>query len=92
LPLEPARNADITALADSCFAHVVADPDELMRFMNYAGYSPESIRQSIGTDSLNSALLDYFASHETALTAMCAASGFTPESFMYVWHRLNPPD
>ena len=58
--------------------------------MNYAGYSFDSIQKSVGTDSLNHALLDYFASNEPALIAMCKASGFTPERFMHVWHRLNP--
>lgn len=89
MSLEPARQTDITALADSCFSYIVSEPEELMNFMKYAGYSPDTIQKAVGTEALNLALLDYFASNESALMAMCAAGNLTPERFMNVWQRLN---
>jgi hypothetical protein len=89
LAAETTPFSDITTIADSCFAHLVGDPELLNKFMNLAGYTPDSIRKSIGTDSLNRAMMDFFASNESALMSMCETAGLSAERFMHVWNRIN---
>ena len=81
---------DSKALGDLCFAHLVEAPDELARFMEYAGFDPARLRRSLGTDDLALGLIDYFANNEPLLLALCANNDLKPEAFMRMWHRLNP--
>ena len=60
-----------------------------MAFMEQAGLSPDALRSAVGTERLTRGLIDYFASNEAILLALCANAGTTPEKFMQVWHRLN---
>ena len=80
----------VATLADACLGYLAEHPDELMAFMQYAGLDPAALRKAVGTDGLQHGLLDYFASNEPILLALCANMGSTPEQFMRVWHRLNP--
>ena len=57
--------------------------------MEQAGLDPQSLRASLGTQRLQHGLIDYFASNEPILLALCANAGMTPDSFMRTWHRLN---
>jgi hypothetical protein len=86
------RNAppDTGALADICLSFLAENPEELLRFMQYAGYDPAALRRSVGSAQLQRGLIDYFATHEPILLALCSNAAITPENFMRVWHKLNP--
>lgn len=77
-------------LADACLGYLADNPDELLAFMQHAGLDPQALRSSIGTQRLQAGLVDYFAANEPILLALCANTGVNPESFMRVWHKLNP--
>ena len=81
---------DSSALADLCLSFLAGNTDELLRFMDFAGFDPASLRASVGSVQLQRGLIDYFASNESILLALCANAAMTPESFMRVWHQLNP--
>jgi len=80
----------LASLADACLGHLAENPDELLAFMQFAGLDPDALRGAVGSPSLQRGLIDYFASNEPILLALCANSGLSPEQFMRVWHRLNP--
>ncbi|WP_375450860.1 DUF3572 family protein [uncultured Devosia sp.] len=84
VPLSP------PALAELCLAYLAEHTDELLRFMDVAGYAPASLRTSVGSIQLQRGLIDYFASNESILLALCANAAITPEAFMRVWAKLNP--
>ena len=92
MPITSAQGAEIAAISDACFAFLVNAPDELAHFMAVAGYTPNSLRDALGTDSLERGLIDYFASNEKALIAMCDAQALDPQRFMTLWQRLNRSD
>jgi len=77
-------------LANACLAYLVSDTEELSRFMTQTGMDPDSLRNSVGSQSLTLGLLDYFAQNEPALLAMSANAGLSAERFMRQWQRLNP--
>lgn len=79
-----------TALAELCLGYLAENPETLAGFMGYAGYGPAALRSAVGTEQLASGLLDYFASNEPILLALCANAQIRPEDFMRVWHTLNP--
>lgn len=79
-----------TGLAEACLGYLSENPDELLGFMQVAGLSPDALRRSVGTPAFERGIIDYFASNEPILLALCANSGLSPEQFMRVWHRLNP--
>ena len=85
-PVEPSA----APLADACLGYLAENPDELLAFMQYAGLDPDALRRAVGSPDLQRGLIDYFASNEPILLALCANSGLSPEQFMRVWHRLNP--
>ncbi|MNL87119.1 hypothetical protein D3C87_2161210 [compost metagenome] len=58
--------------------------------MQHTGLDPQSLRSAIGTTRLQTGLIDYFAANEPILLALCANAGMNPESFMHLWHKLNP--
>ena len=87
---EPKESEEVAHISDACFTYLIADPEELARFMDFAGLSPQALRTAAGGSTLTVGLMDYFAQNESALLAMCANSGITAERFMRVWHRLNP--
>lgn len=82
--------SDVSALADACLGYLAEHPDELLAFMQQAGFDPQSLRAAIGSERLKTGLLDYFAANEPLLLALCANAGSTPEAFMRVWYKLNP--
>lgn len=90
VPRSEKAEASVSTLADACLGYLAENPDELLAFMQYAGLDPDALRRSMGTAALQSGLVDYFASNEPILLALCANSGMSPEQFMRVWHRLNP--
>nr|WP_314259902.1 DUF3572 family protein [uncultured Devosia sp.] len=77
-------------LADACLGYLAEHPEELLAFMQHAGVDPDALRSSVGSPALQRGLIDYFASNEPILLALCANSGTSPEQFMRVWARLNP--
>jgi Protein of unknown function (DUF3572). len=78
------------SLADLCLGYLAENPEELARFMEHAGYDPAALRGAVGSRHLATGLIDYFASNETILLALCANAAIRPEEFMRVWYRLNP--
>jgi hypothetical protein len=83
-------DTSVSSLAASCLGYLAENPDELLAFMQFAGLDPTALRNSVGSPALQRGLIDYFASNEPILLALCANSGLSPEQFMRVWHRLNP--
>jgi hypothetical protein len=81
---------DVPALAEACLGYLAENPDELLAFMQVAGLDPDALRRTSGSPGFQHGLIDYFASNEPLLLALCANTGTTPEAFMRVWHRLNP--
>ncbi|MHA6692346.1 DUF3572 family protein [Devosia sp. A449] len=90
MPRTEKADTSLAALADSCLGYLAENPEELLAFMQFAGLDPDTLRRSVGSSSLQRGLVDYFASNEPILLALCANSGLSPEQFMQVWHRLNP--
>ena len=89
MPVPTRSEHDISQLADACLGYLAENPEDLLGFMEQAGLDPQSLRASLGTQRLQHGLIDYFASNEPILLALCANAGMTPDSFMRIWHRLN---
>ncbi|MBK8083406.1 MAG: DUF3572 family protein [Devosia sp.] len=77
-------------LGDLCLHYLAENPSQLAEFMTLTGYSPDGLRQAAGKPALDRGLIDYFATSESLLLALCANNGFRPDDFMRVWARLNP--
>jgi hypothetical protein len=90
VPRSETVETSVATLAESCLGYLAENPDELLAFMQFAGLDPDALRRSVGSSALQRGLIDYFASNEPILLALCANSGTSPEQFMRVWHRLNP--
>lgn len=90
MPRTEKVETSVSSLADACLGYLAENPDELLAFMQFAGLGPDALRQAVGSAALQRGLIDYFASNEPILLALCANSGMSPEQFMRVWHRLNP--
>ncbi len=79
----------VTVLSEAGLDFLVSDPEELSRFMNISGYDPDTLRASIGTHEFDLAIMNYFASNEPTLLAMCANKGIPAAEFMRIWHKQN---
>jgi len=90
LHLRDTLEKNAQSLADLCLGYLAENPEELARFMEHAGYDPAALRGAVGSRQLAAGLIDYFASNETILLALCANAAIRPEEFMRVWYRLNP--
>jgi hypothetical protein len=90
VPRSETVEPSVAPLADACLGYLAEHPDELLAFMQFAGLDPDALRNSVGSSALQHGLIDYFASNEPILLALCANSALSPEQFMRVWHRLNP--
>jgi hypothetical protein len=86
------RSIELTpqALGEMCLGYLAENPPQLAEFMGLTGYSPNGLRKVAGTPELDSGLIDYFASNEPLLLALCANNNLKPDDFMRVWARLNP--
>lgn len=89
MPRSDQSTPDVSALADACLGYLAENPEDLLAFMQQAGLDPQALRESIGSQRLQHGLIDYFAANEPILLALCANAGWTPETFMRVWHRIN---
>jgi hypothetical protein len=92
MPIHQQRRLDAAGLAELCLSQLAEAPEQLAEFMRAKGYDPAALRQAVGTQQLVAGLIDYFASNEPLLLALCANHNLKPEEFMHVWHRLNPSD
>lgn len=90
MPRPDKADPSFAALAEACLGFLAENPEELLGFMQHAGLDPANLRNSVGTPALERGLIDYVASNEPILLALCANTGLSPEQFMRVWHRLNP--
>jgi hypothetical protein len=90
LPAPAILDREVESLADLCLGYLAENPEELAQFMGTVGYDPASLRGAVGSRQLACGLMDYFASNETILLALCANAGMKPEAFMRSWHKLNP--
>jgi hypothetical protein len=87
--MKPA-SLNLDALADLCLGYLAENPEELGNFMSHTGLSPQALRTSVGSRELAAGLIDYFASNEPLLLALCANANITAEQFMRVWYKVNP--
>ena len=87
-----ANSVELTqkTLGELCLHQLAEDPEQLAAFMGATGYSPDALRKAVGGSGLDRGLIDYFASNEALLLALCANNNFRPEQFMRVWAKLNP--
>jgi len=90
MALSEKRRIEAAELADLCLGQLAEDPAQLAEFMGFAGYDPTALRRAMGSQQLAHGLIDYFATNEPLMMALCANHGLKPEDFMRVWHRLNP--
>lgn len=86
---EIAAEIELHEIADACFAYLVQDPEELARFMAHAGYDPATLTGAVGSVSLAHGMIDYFATSQPALLALCANASIPPQRFTRVWEKLN---
>lgn len=88
--LRPERpGLSLARIAERYLAMLAESPDELMRFMGETGLSPDDLRGAVGTDALDTGLVDHLVANEPALLALCANSGWRPEDVMRIWHLNN---
>lgn len=90
MPRSDKVEPSLASVADACLGYLAEAPEELLSFMQFAGLDPAGLRRAVGTPTLQHGLIDYFASNEPILLAFCANSSMSPESFMRLWHKLNP--
>ncbi len=76
-------------LAGAGIDYLASDPEELGRFLGITGFDVQGFRDALGSREMASAILDYFASNEPSLLAMCANRGISVERFMRCWHAQN---
>ncbi|GGA51989.1 DUF3572 family protein [Pelagibacterium lentulum] len=86
------ESAEISTVAEQCLSWLVSDVEELERFMLMAGYTPQTLREALGSSAFEAGLVDYFGRNEPLLLAMCANAGMPVERVMRVWHRMNRQD
>lgn len=80
---------ELLTVGEACLNWLASDVEELERFMGLAGYSPQRLRESVGTRALSEGLLDYFVRNEPQLLAMCANANLDVNRVMRLWHGLN---
>lgn len=78
------------SLGELCLGHLAETPEQLARFMDTTGYSPDRLRRAIGSRELAEGLVEYFAQNEPLMLDLCSNNRLRPEDFMQVWARLNP--
>jgi len=83
------KQRDPERLAEPGINYLLADSEELTRFMLATGYDPDSLRLGFGSRELAVAVMDYFAANEAALLAMCANANLDVKEFMSCWRQLN---
>ncbi|WP_035871085.1 DUF3572 family protein [Cucumibacter marinus] len=81
---------ELEQIAGACIDFLASDPEMLARFMADAGIGPDALRRGLSDGSLTPGLIHHFAHDESALVAMCANKGLTPERVMRAYYSLNP--
>ncbi|MCS6761433.1 MAG: DUF3572 domain-containing protein [Candidatus Devosia symbiotica] len=89
MPRSDKEASSLASHATICLNYLAENPDELLAFMQHAGLNLDALRNAIGTPALQLGLVDYFASNEPILLALCANSAISPENFMRVFHQIN---
>jgi signal transduction protein with GAF and PtsI domain len=89
LPRPDPATAALASYADICLGYLAENPEELLAFMQHAGLDPAALRGAVGTSALQRGLVDYVASNEPILLALCANANIAPEAFMRVFHEIN---
>jgi len=82
--------ADEKTLADLSLGYLAENAEELARFLDFAGYTPQGLRNALNSPQLSRGLIEYVAANESLMLALCANAGIKPEQFMAVWYKLNP--
>lgn len=80
---------ELLTVGDACLNWLAGDVEELERFMSLAGFSPQRLRESVGTRALAEGLVDYFGRNEAQLLAMCANANLDVNRVMRLWHSIN---
>ena len=89
MPRPDTASSSLASYADICLGYLAENPEELLAFMQHAGLDPAALRAAVGTPALQRGLVDYFASNEPILLALCANANIAPDDFMRVFHQIN---
>jgi hypothetical protein len=89
MPKGAQKPVDYEAISEACLNFLIANPEELSRFMDHAGLAPDSLRASLGTSALALGALDYVVHNESVMLAVAANAGVAPERVMRLWGQLN---
>ena len=85
-----APQPSVEELADLCLNHLAQTPEQLADFMGIAGFSPDGLRNALGTRTFALGLLDYVVQNEPLLLDISRAIAVKPESIMAIWAKHNP--
>ncbi len=75
--------------ANACLSYLIADPYELNNFMKLSGYDADMLRNNLATKSFKKGLIDYFATNEQQLLAMCTLENIDAQEFINFWQKLE---
>ena len=89
MPIRDSAPSSLATYADICLGYLAENPEELLAFLHHAGLDPVALRGALGSEALQRGLVDYVASNEPILLALCANSAISPEDFMRVFHQIN---
>ena len=81
----------IDRLPVEVLTYLAADPTRLGRFFNITGLDVPALRQSVGTPSFDSSLLDYLGSDESLLRDFAQQHGYDPADVDWVRMILAGP-
>jgi hypothetical protein len=70
--------ASVVAL--EALAYIAAEEAALLRFIQFAGVSPDQLRRAAGEPETQAGVLDFVLSDESLLLAFCDACGHSPET------------
>jgi hypothetical protein len=90
VPIRDTSQFTEKTLADLCLGALAENPEELARFLDFAGYTPQGLRTALDSPQLSRGLIEYVAANESLMLSICANAGVKPEQFMAIWYKLNP--
>ena len=82
-------SASAETIALEALAFVVANDDEISRFLALSGLSVDTLRSSAGTPETMRAVLEYVMGHEPTAKAFAQSQGYRPEELAAAAHRLG---
>ena len=74
------KQDDAGVVALEALAYIAGDESALMRFIQFAGVSPDQLRREAAEPETQAGVLDYLLSDEALLLAFCGEQGYPPET------------